>query len=506
MKLQKIVLCSIVAVCFIYLIAFQIYAIWAFNIDDTFITLRYAKNWADGFGLVWNVGAPPVEGYSNFIFVFLAYIALHLGLKPLLVLKIAGACGLILSAIVVYGISRNWAPPRLACIPSAWLLMYEGEIVWGMSGLETSVYQTLIAASVYFMFKGLGFCAFPQTRDRYQTRSLVISALCLSIAGLTRPEAPALMVLFFMILLMTEIVSRKNRAGFITYFMTFSLVLFCAFAPYFVWRLMYYGRLFPNSVYCKGIAPILNFDLTKEYWMLIWPFMLLALPAVWKSKDNRHWFLWLPGLLYSIMLLHSDPIVAFYNRLFLPAFAVLLPLAFFGLLTAVSWYLKERDGIYDTVIYFIAFIVGFLCIPSFTLGQYQQFSEFPQKGEQLRLAVANWLNQHVPANQSIVLGDCGLVPFKTPHAYIDSYCLNNAAMTRNPSPSMYQEFCQQILKQTPSTFVLTALIENGKVIYAPADACLAELLPKNNQYQKAITLKTGNESSSYKYEIYTLKK
>ena len=41
----------------------------AFTIDDTYISLRYAKNWASGAGLLWNINSPPIEGSSNFIFV-----------------------------------------------------------------------------------------------------------------------------------------------------------------------------------------------------------------------------------------------------------------------------------------------------------------------------------------------------------------------------------------------------------------------------------------------------
>ncbi len=68
-----LVLCAL----FIYLIIGQINAIWPFTIDDMYISLRYAKHWAAGDGLVWNVSAAPVEGYSNFSFVVLAAFALN---------------------------------------------------------------------------------------------------------------------------------------------------------------------------------------------------------------------------------------------------------------------------------------------------------------------------------------------------------------------------------------------------------------------------------------------
>jgi len=35
--------------------------------DDAMISMRYARNLAHGQGLRWNAGAPPVEGYTNFL-------------------------------------------------------------------------------------------------------------------------------------------------------------------------------------------------------------------------------------------------------------------------------------------------------------------------------------------------------------------------------------------------------------------------------------------------------
>src|SRR5205085_10759845 len=72
---------------FLYLLFCQIQAIWSFTIDDMYISLRYAKNWASGHGLLWNIDSPPVEGYSNFSFVVIAALALHMGINSVIALK-----------------------------------------------------------------------------------------------------------------------------------------------------------------------------------------------------------------------------------------------------------------------------------------------------------------------------------------------------------------------------------------------------------------------------------
>ena len=35
-------------------------------VDDAMISMRYSRNLASGYGLVWNPGELPVEGYTNF--------------------------------------------------------------------------------------------------------------------------------------------------------------------------------------------------------------------------------------------------------------------------------------------------------------------------------------------------------------------------------------------------------------------------------------------------------
>ncbi|MGB7063098.1 MAG: hypothetical protein WBF13_12190, partial [Candidatus Zixiibacteriota bacterium] len=41
-----------------------------FVCDDAFISFRYAKNFVEGHGLVYNIGEK-VEGYSNFLWTLL---------------------------------------------------------------------------------------------------------------------------------------------------------------------------------------------------------------------------------------------------------------------------------------------------------------------------------------------------------------------------------------------------------------------------------------------------
>ena len=79
-------------------------ALFAFNVaqhsfllDDAFISFRYARNLADGYGLVWNIGER-VEGYTNFLWVCLMAAGIRLGIEPEIfsrILSIASGAGVL---------------------------------------------------------------------------------------------------------------------------------------------------------------------------------------------------------------------------------------------------------------------------------------------------------------------------------------------------------------------------------------------------------------------------
>ena len=68
--------------------------------DDAYISLRYAENWANGYGPVFNPGER-VEGYTNFLLVAVEMLLFKLGLEGLLPVKIFSIfCGIALLGIV----------------------------------------------------------------------------------------------------------------------------------------------------------------------------------------------------------------------------------------------------------------------------------------------------------------------------------------------------------------------------------------------------------------------
>ena len=479
----------LVAVLFLVLIPIygliqQLQVVWPFTLDDTYITLRYARHWAAGYGILWNLGEPPVEGYSNFSFLVLARLAFIFGFNPIIVFKIVGIISLFVLLMMLFCLSRFWVAARFAWIPSVWLSAYCGQIIWSVSGLETTFYQMLMVTTVYLLLRGI------RSSKRNRSVTFIGAGITLALAGLTRPEAVACMLVFLSLVAW----HAKSEPALWLGWRQFFLTLVICFLPYFIWRVTYFHHLFPNPVYCKGFVDRWNTVLDQNYLRLIWPFALVTIPLFRASKQQEYIFLWILSVVYLLLCFGADPVSSFLNRLFLPAFALLLPLT---LIALVQW--CRRDWLIYTVSGI--WLLGF--VPMMSLADYRHFTVNPRAGEHLRRQVLQWLDAHSVAGQQVALADSGLIPYYSQLPFIDTYCLNNLTMTQSPRMSMYGRICRDILKKQVPFIILTAHQQRGRIEYTPADACLSKILALSKDYQEVARFKSfENASDYYQYIIY----
>ena len=484
---------------FFYLFVLQLIAIWPFTIDDMYISLRYAAHWTNGDGLLWNIGDPPVEGYSNFLFVMIAALALHVGFNPIVVLKIMGVIGLGFTAIGIYFLSRFWLSPILSLIPVVWLLIYRDEILWVSSGLETTIYQALIIGSLVSLLRGLGYRFMPYSRGSSVLLFWILAGVGLALAGLTRPEGGMIAAVLGVIALIQ--VTTSNQSARYDHWLLGLGIFLLIYVPYFIWRWHYFGMLFPNPVYCKGLMDTYWWILDLNFLKMVWPFILIGLFAQWRTRDQRLLFLWIPSVVYLILLMKADPISAFSQRLFLPALVLLFPLSMVGFQSELAKHFNINTQIW--MLWGIAIWMALLFIPMNNLQQYRFFTECPQAGEQLRARVIHWLKPRVTVKDRIVLADSGMIPFHISAQFDDSYCLNNQWMAKQPPNEMFTRYCQHVFEEKPAVIILTSLQEKDKRFYTPADQCLKRELMRQSDYQREAIFQTGHQNAIYRYEIYS---
>ncbi len=124
------------------------------QLDDFFISLAYAREWATTGALTWDTGER-VEGFSNFSWVVWLRGAVALGAPPGLWAKATTlACGMAILALFHRVAPRNLAGFVLVAALATWApLAY-----WSAVGLETPLAGLLAAAGWWAIFRrwGLG--------------------------------------------------------------------------------------------------------------------------------------------------------------------------------------------------------------------------------------------------------------------------------------------------------------------------------------------------------------
>jgi len=212
--------------------------------DDAFISFRYARNWASGCGLRYNLGdALPVEGYSNFLWV--ALCALFEGLRvnvtfwaPL----VSFACGMFL-LYRVYSVLRKRFAMRveIAALAIASLAFSPPFALWSTGGLETMAFAWVL----FETFERLIL-----RRERPAALSAGFFGLALA---LLRVEGIAWSVFIGLLALWTHRSKlRQYRKAFLSYFG----IVIAGFALYFAWRYSYYQRPMANTFYAKTALSI----------------------------------------------------------------------------------------------------------------------------------------------------------------------------------------------------------------------------------------------------------
>jgi hypothetical protein len=232
---------------FAFVLIFLIFVAHSFYLsvvaEDAFISFRYANNLVNGFGLVWNIDEPPVEGYTNFLWVIFCSMGLLLNLKLTIFSQLLGILSSVITLIYVYKIGTKILgfKTKIALIPCLLLAVSGPFATWASSGMETNLFTLFIVCSIYYE---LNFWL------NYNKSSLIFLFLFLLLAALTRPEGFG----FFLILIVLHFIKSKGNISSASsrQLISAALIFFIIpFTVYFLWRFSYFGYLLPNTYYAK---------------------------------------------------------------------------------------------------------------------------------------------------------------------------------------------------------------------------------------------------------------
>lgn len=296
--------------------------------DDAMISMQYAKNFANGQGLVWNAGGERVEGFTNPLWVlYMAFF--HLLPVPLskmsLIIQASGAIFLVLNLVYVKKITAELAGSSwLALLAVVLTAFYYPLNNWSLQGMEVSILTLLLSAVVWIVIRSL------------KSKSFSIWPYLLLGAGtLVRIDmaAPYLAVLGF--LLVADRAHRKNH-------LLWGVVVLAVFLfSQTAFRFWYYGDLLPNTYYLK---------------MTGYPFVariFRGLYVFFKFLWNFNWILFF--LPFAILLFRRDKAILLLLTL------VLVQLAYSVYVGGDAWEHLGGSNRYITLaipLFFILFVLA----------------------------------------------------------------------------------------------------------------------------------------------------
>ena len=213
-------------------------SLWWFHYipDDAYIGMRYARNLADGEGLVFNPGER-VEGYTNFLWVIVLAAAARAGIP---IVSGARILGLLFSAgtlvlawracnTVIPEKEKTLAGAGIAFAAPLFLAASAPFATWALSGTEIPMFTFLLTAGMLLLSTG---------------RGVIPVFTVFAVLTLVRPEGAAFYLLAAFLLIVRGEKARSVAAGGI-------LVAAILLAPYIVWKISWFGSVLPNTFYAK---------------------------------------------------------------------------------------------------------------------------------------------------------------------------------------------------------------------------------------------------------------
>jgi arabinofuranosyltransferase len=269
------------AALFIYRTSFVVHGERYFSLfDDAMISMRYARNLAHGYGLVWNPGGERVEGFTNPLWV-LYMAAVHLlplaSSKTSLAVQITGAALLWLNLLFVHaaGLEATDGCEGATLGATALTAAYLPINNWGLQGMEVAVLLPIVSGCVWLALRSI--------RDgRFRsTPYLLLGASTLVRADMVVPLGA--LALFFAA---TDAPNRRRHIAWA------SAALLVFIGPQTVLRLWYFGEWLPNTYYLKLTGYPVASRLARGAFVtarFIWTFniVLFAAPLLLVIRRNR---------------------------------------------------------------------------------------------------------------------------------------------------------------------------------------------------------------------------
>lgn len=376
----------------------------AIGSDDAYISYRYAKNFFDGYGLVFNPGER-VEGYSNFFYILLIVPVFLLSADLVYQYSILINCLLLsLSIYVFYSfLTRRFAEQKAIL---GTLLLALNPWVWAnaATGLETMLILAITTGAWILVEDYLA------NKDK----NIILALLFLSgLSILSRVDG------FILPLAISAYATFKSQRRLAIYI----LLLVVAFGIlYTAWRYWYYHDVIANTYYSKvsgnilsrvtsGLAYLYENAKNTGFWV---PLCIIGLRLAGGVKDfninSRVDFALFFIVLWSAYLIYIGGDI-YYERFIVALFPM-------GIYTAMTIIQTAKNGLAWPIVFIVM-----LAIQSGSVVRDGRF-EYSLNKYDCWIAVGRFLGANYPG-RSLAVDAAGKIPYFSGLKSIDMLGLND---------------------------------------------------------------------------------
>lgn len=487
------------------------------HIDDAFVSFRYALNWAQGHGIVYNPDAPPVEGYTNFLWVVFLYIGAKIGIAPPLFAKILGFIFGILSLVLIWDFPRVIPAYReqfkALSISPLIIALFAPFTIAMAQGLEEPLLVFLLVALLWVL---------PQELEGRLWKG--ISPFIVLSLALVRPDGILFAIPVIGVLVALAFFSKQYEKNARRLLVNTIIVVALGVTIHYLWRFSYYGEWQPNTFYAKAMRQgsiefaVFITSFIKRLSSVITGFwgeagggillLFFALSTLVMHGQDRWWKILCAGLLlarFVFVAAFGEAYMGFW-RFQMPTFILALILSELGVRSIIkNYYRPEKIApvfLFMTVLFciFLSFKSVNAIDHAVKSGQYMRQSHYP---------MAKWLRENSSPKDSFAFFDAGVVPYESGLHTIDLGGLteyNIARIKGYRSGSI--EVGEYVLNLEPKYIIMWATKPwpeyNFEHAYDPTTKTLQTMPEFRERYEYVIQFSNDSSDSSY-YLIFRKK-
>lgn len=426
-----------------------------FTPDDAYVSYRYAKHLNEGDGLVFNPGDPPVEGYSNLLWLMISAAVHGLGWDMSTVMPTVGAYLGVLSIVVLWLLYRRRRLPVFqTLVPILLFASAAPFVLYAVSGMETALYGALLLFTVLF---------FEKAASSKKTATWVLLAFTCVLLALCRPEGVLVMPVIVGFVAVAHRSTLRRRS-----FIVAVTVFVIAVVLYQAWRVTYFGESVPRSLWVSsdgGISVRVWFENIRMYlvmqgadyapmgyyYAVLVILALIGLSLTTSSGPAKH----SERLALVIVVVYAIIYINFVDpapgmRYHAPLIGLLfVPIAHVarGLVKNGDFAAGRRHAVQYGIVFLSLLAVSFMWVADLKLNA----GRLEERNQKCSVALGEWLREVEASNAVLAIADLGAIPYYSGMKTLD---IGKIPLTAEPGRGRFS--ARYLLDKSPDVVLLVS--------------------------------------------------